>query len=107
MLKKPPDKKDIREELEKQVEAFLQKGGEVKQVPRGTSGRDDGSAPMKLPFGETSIYSKRTFVNDVVSAIDERKKNKNKPPPTASKKPKKKVIYDDFGEPVRWEWVEE
>jgi hypothetical protein len=43
-----------------------------------------------------------------VSALDNRKKPK-KPEAAkkASKRPKKKIIYDDFGEPLREVWSEE
>jgi hypothetical protein len=43
---------------------------------------------------------------EVVAAIEARKKP---PLPQKPKKlrPRKKVILDDFGQPLRWEWVEE
>lgn len=50
----------------------------------------------------------RTYLNDVVAALDERKKKKHDKPAAAPKKrPKKKIIYDDFGEPLREVWVDE
>jgi hypothetical protein len=43
----------------------------------------------------------------VVSALDSRKKKKTPSKPIkASKRPKKKLIYDDFGEPVREVWTD-
>jgi hypothetical protein len=43
-----------------------------------------------------------------VSALDSRKKKKAPPKPAkVSKSPKKKIIYDDFGEPVREVWADE
>ena len=44
----------------------------------------------------------------MVAKIDERKrKSPAKKPAKASKRPRKKVIYDDFGEPLREVWVDE
>ncbi|MDB4309084.1 hypothetical protein N9913_02120 [Porticoccaceae bacterium] len=44
----------------------------------------------------------------MVSALDSRKKKKTPPKPVkVSKRPKKKLIYDDFGEPVREVWTDE
>ena len=106
-MKKQVSKKDVRQQLEQEMQEFLNKGGNVDQVPRGISGRESAEGPLKLPFGETSLYKNRTFVNDVVSAIDERKKNKNKTPSEKPKRPVKKMVYDDFGDPLRWEWVTE
>jgi hypothetical protein len=49
-------------------------------------------------------------VSDVLKAIDERKESKKKSPskPASARKksPRKKVIYDDFGEPLRVVWEE-
>ena len=37
----------------------------------------------------------------------ERKGSKAPSPGRRAKKPRKKMIYDDFGEPLRWVWEEE
>jgi len=50
----------------------------------------------------------RTPVPDVLRAIDERRDARRKPQKKTTAKrssgPKKKVIYDDFGEPLRVVW---
>ena len=53
----------------------------------------------------------RTLVPEVVAAIEARRKEqmKRKPAPKRSRlpRPRRKVIYDDFGEPLRRVWIEE
>lgn len=112
MLKKPVTKSDIRAELERETEQFLKGGGEVDNVPRGTSGKDANDAPLFLNrrlFVEPR--SDRTPVPEVVAAIEARRqeKLKRRPAPKRSRmpKPRKKIIYDDFGEPLRKVWVDE
>ena len=39
--------------------------------------------------------------------IEHKAKSKTIVKKTKSRKAKKKIIYDDFGEPLRWEWVED
>jgi len=48
----------------------------------------------------------RTPVSDVLRAIDERKEARKKPQKKApvKKSPRQKIIYDDFGEPLRVIW---
>lgn len=112
VLKKPVSRADIRAELEREMEQFLNHGGEVDRVPRGTSGKNANDAPLFLnrrlfvePRGE------RTPVPEVVAAIEARRqaKLKRRPAPKRSRlpKPRKKIIYDDFGEPLRKVWVDE
>ncbi|WP_108125287.1 hypothetical protein [Saccharospirillum mangrovi] len=107
-MKKPPTKKDIRRDLESQVDAFLRDGGEIETVDRGRSGLD-ASTPWRNPFQSSSNgepKTERTPVPEVVAAIDSRKQKK--PPQTTRRhrRPRKEWIYDDFGEPVRWVWKE-
>jgi hypothetical protein len=74
-LKKPVSKSDIRDELQEEMERFLQQGGQVESVPRGISGKDPGDAPLFLNrrlFVEPR--TKRTLVPDVVAAIEARRK---------------------------------
>ena len=62
----------------------------------------------KSVFVSPSPIKNRTYVNDMVAKIDERKrKGIKKPPAKVTKRPKKKIIYDDFGEPLREVWVDE
>lgn len=112
MLKKPISKAEIRAELEREVERFLTRGGEVERIPRGLSGKDPGDPPLFLNrrlFVEPR--TPRTLVPEVVAAIEARRQEKvrRSPSPKRSRLPKarRKIIYDDFGEPLRKIWVEE
>lgn len=105
-MKRPPTKKDIRQDLESKIEAFLREGGEIEWVDRGRSGLE-ANQPWSNPFHATPSdepKSSRTPVPEVVAAIDSRKHKK--PAKPAKRRPRKEWIYDDFGEPVRWVWKE-
>lgn len=105
-MQKRPTKADLRRQLERQMEHYLKKGGEITTVPNGVSGRDNPqeSLPRAL-FDEPK--TPRTPVTDVVSALDSRKKGRKSDNTRKPKRPAQKVIYDDFGEPIRKVWVEE
>ena len=111
-MKKPVSKDDLRAELERETERFLQRGGEVERVPQGLSGQDSQEQPLKRTrrlFLEPP--TPRTFVPEVVAAIEERRKALLKRTPkrkrTRLPQPRRKTIYDDFGEPLRKVWVDE
>lgn len=97
-------KSQIRSELESQIEDFLQEGGAVKAIPQGESGHlnnqnlfaNQGSAPPP---------QSRTPVGEALKALEERKHPQS--PPQKGKGRRKKLITDDFGEPLRWVWVED
>lgn len=101
-------KADIRGDIDEQIADFLTKGGAIAEVERGLSGRVNPNGPLK-PDNSTFQQPKvgRTYVPEVIAAIDERRNTKPAAKPTAKPKTKKKIIYDDFGEPLRWVWVEE
>lgn len=107
-MKPPRTKKDIQAELEKEVEAYLNCGGNIQQVERGESGLDHNK-PWINPFqsGESEKPATRTPVPDVVAAIDARKNAKKTKTTPKRRKPEKVWIYDDFGEPVRWVWADQ
>ena len=98
-------KAQIREELSREIDSYLSKGGEVKNIPNGISGNDSN----KNLFSHSTQFEPkkdRTPVTDVIKELEERKKSKN----TSTKRipgPKKKLITDDFGEPIRWVWEDE
>ncbi len=96
-------KKQIRGEIEQQMQEFLADGGRVEAVQAGISARELGAPP---PLSPQQPRTPRTLVNEVVAAIDALKhpvKHKEK---KRAQGPQKKVILDDFGQPLRWEWVE-
>ena len=112
-MKPPFTKADLRRELDRQIDAYLREGGQVHEIPRGLSGRDPADGPLPAaPFfglanseGGGENKEKRTYLTDVIAAIEARRK----PPAVVKAKPRrphKKFIYDDFGEPVRWVWEE-
>lgn len=104
-MKPTKTKAQIRAEIEAQIETYLSSGGEVNSVPRGTSGNTDNS---NLFSSSTSFEPKqeRTPVNDIVKELEERKKIKTSTSPKKRTAPKRKLITDDFGEPIRWVWLD-
>ncbi|TDG13677.1 hypothetical protein E2F43_09145 [Seongchinamella unica] len=111
-MKKPISKDEIRAELERETERFLKRGGQVENVPRGLSGKDPGDPPLFLNrrlFIEPK--ASRTLVPEVVAAIEARRQERFKRKPGRKRsrlpQPRRKIIYDDFGEPLRKVWVEE
>lgn len=112
VVKKPVSKDELRAELEQATSRFLKRGGHVEEVPRGTSGKDPGDPPLFLNrrlFIEPR--TKRTLVPEVVAAIEARRKDKFRrntgPKRKRLPEPRRKVIYDDFGEPLRRVWVDD
>lgn len=111
-MKKPVSKADVRETLQQETERFLNEGGEVEEIPRGISGKNPGDAPLFLNrrlFIEPA--APRTPIPEVIAAIEARRQQ---PPRRAAARkrsrlpqPRRKIIYDDFGEPLRKVWVEE
>ena len=111
-MKKPVSKADTRAELQQEVDRFLEQGGAVEDIPRGVSGKEPGDAPLFLNrrlFLEPK--STRTLVPEVVAAIETRRKATRKRAPVRKRgrlpQPRRKIIYDDFGEPLRKVWVED
>jgi hypothetical protein len=102
-------KTELRSSIEDQVREFLDRGGAVQSVARGISGREDGNG--SLPgFRSFSPRAKeeRTYVPEVVAAIEARRKRPARPKGTRGKKAgaMRRAVFDDFGEPIRYEWVE-
>lgn len=112
-MKKTESKADIRQELHQQTERFLRAGGQVEKVPQGLSGKEPGEPPLFLNrrlFIEPR--APRTLVPEVVAAIEARRRENTARKAPAKRRrsaaqPRRKVIYDDFGEPLRHLWVED
>jgi hypothetical protein len=110
-MEKPPSKAQLRRQIEWQMTEYIDRGGEVLKVPRGISGREPGAGPLPPAYlAPTAPRPARTYVPEVVAAIEARRA----PPPKtktlrARRKttPRKQFVYDDFGEPLRWHWVED
>ena len=106
-LKKAPDKRQMKRQLQADVDAFLAAGGSVTEVPKGQSGvAPDGFNRHPVCF--TGSAESRTPVPDVVANIEKRKQAKKQiaVPASKNRQGRKKWIYDDFGEPLRWVWVD-
>jgi hypothetical protein len=113
MVKKPPSKAELRAALEQETRRYLKSGGKVEQVPRGVSGTDPEKAQA---FHSGALFTQpkttRTFIPEVVAAIEERRgqlKVKRRQAPKRSRLPgpRRKVLYDDFGEPLRKVWIDD
>ena len=107
-VKRLPTKHQLRTELRRQTDEYLAHGGKITVVRPGESGYPD-----RIPRGHKNLSfdgpkKTHTFLPEVVAAIDARKTQKSKPATKKpSRKPRKKIIYDDFGEPVREIWEDE
>ncbi|MET0379956.1 MAG: hypothetical protein ABW049_13270 [Spongiibacteraceae bacterium] len=105
-MKPPVSKADLRRELDRQMRSYLNKGGEVHEIPRGVSGRDPADGPLPpTPLIAGEGRADRTYLTEVIAGIEARRKP-NTPVTTRPRRPRKKLIYDDFGEPLRWMWEE-
>jgi hypothetical protein len=103
-MKPTKTRRELHQELDLQVQEFLRAGGEVSEIPRGLSGRMDAKGPLVNIF-EGNSHEDRTPIPEIVAAIEARKKPQI-PVKPSKKRPTKKIIYDDFGQPLRWEWEE-
>lgn len=110
-LKKIVSKADIRDKLLQEIERFLEQGGSVNEIPCGISGKDPGDPPLFLNrrlFVEPR--SPRTPIPEVVAAIEARRLQKfrhKSPQKRRLPSPRRKILYDDFGEPLRRIWSED
>ena len=101
-------KHSLRRELRRKTEEFLSRGGEIKKHNAGETGEPADRPRARSVFVTAQPRQTRTYVNEAVSALDNRKKSKRaEPTKKPSKRPKKKIIYDDFGEPLREVWTKE
>lgn len=104
-MNKRPSKRELRAELDRHVREFISGGGEIKQVNMGESGLVDGQYNPRR-FGFEASPQSRTPVAGLLATIDARRKEKKSAGTSARPKPpRQKVIYDDFGEPLRKVWA--
>lgn len=112
MIKKQITKTEQRDEIQRQTQKFLKHGQQVKEIPKGVSSRDEAAGPLpKTSWHMEKSDTQRTYLTEVVDSLEQRKQIKSSTVaskrPARPKKPKRKLIYDDFGEPLRWVWVDE
>lgn len=107
-MKLPKTKAQIRAELDQQVEMYLAKGGDIEAVPRGISGNLDNTNRFANGSDETP-RQERTPLTQLVKEMEQRKQSTKhvSRSPVKEGRRKKVLITDDFGEPVRWVWVDE
>ena len=90
-VKKIISKADIRNDMKKQIADFLKNGGEVSEIERGISGRQNPNGPLNSDHSAFQQPKQdRTYVPEVVAAIDARRKKKPEKPKTRVRKPRKK-----------------
>ncbi|SEQ14078.1 hypothetical protein SAMN03080615_00606 [Amphritea atlantica] len=95
-------KSELRKQLQQQTQAFLKQGGQVAEVASGATGLVNGSY-RNAGFILNPQRQERTPLNGVLAQIDARKAERTQRAAAAQKttRQRKKVIYDDFGEPLR------
>ena len=105
ILSNDSSKNSLRNELRRKTAEFISQGGEITPHSAGETGESIDKPRTRSAFVTAEPRQTRTYINDVISALDWRK---NKKPLLNSSKPinrpKKKIIYDDFGEPIREVW---
>jgi hypothetical protein len=104
-MNKRTTKREIRQQMNNEVDQYLHKGGEVREFQRGESGLVNGKIDDRSSGFEQG-KQQRTPLLDELKAVDDRKKPASTPAPPKNNRPRKKIIYDDFGEPVREIWIE-
>ena len=100
-------KSEIRSELNQQMAHFLAAGGNIETVCQGASAYTDG-IPKAATFVINEPRKIRTSVNEATAALAARKTTQ-KSQHSASNTSRTlrngpRVIYDDFGEPLRKIW---
>lgn len=104
-MKVRSSKEQQRQRLQREMERYLARGGRIQRVPSGTSGRDPGRPGGYRPPPFTDApRATRTDLSSVAAQIDARKRKPASTPARRARRPRKKLIYDDFGEPLRWVW---
>lgn len=99
-------KRILRQDILRKTEEYLSRGGEIKKYRAGESAERADIPRKKAKFVGLGL-SYQNDLSEVILAIDERKANLRNPPSVLPRSaPRKKVIYDDFGEPLREVWIE-
>lgn len=109
-MNRHPTKAEIKQEHDRQIQEFLAKGGKIKNFEMGASALVDGKYNTRNIVIEKKPYQTRTPVPEALAAIDSRRRASPARKSPVKRRPevrKQKVIYDDFGEPLRTVWVDE
>jgi len=99
-------KRNLREDILRKTEEYLSRGGKIKKYRAGESAERKDVPRRKAEFvGSDSLH--QNDLTETVLTIDKRKENlRNLPSAPSTSIPRKKIIYDDFGEPLREVWIE-
>ncbi|HUH38356.1 MAG TPA: hypothetical protein VL027_10470 [Spongiibacteraceae bacterium] len=108
-MKKPASKAQLRAIIAAQVDDYLELGGAITRCQQGETGVEPGSGPPRPnTLFDDRPKEARTFVPEIVAALEARKQALRGPQRSAPRKPRsvarKQLVYDDFGEPLRWRW---
>lgn len=109
MFKKRPTKAELRSQLSSQVDQFIKHGGKIQEVEMGETGLIDGRYNTHRSGQSAPKAQERTPVHGLLAQIDARRKSSKQKTSKnlRARTQKKKIIYDDFGEPVRTIWTDE
>lgn len=102
-MERPKTKKETRRELDEQMQSFIEAGGSITEVPRGTSG-NEGNTNLFKTATQFQPRVERTPLTSVVKELEARKHSKHIKAPVYKSRPKRKLLVDDFGDPIRWVW---
>lgn len=109
-FKKPPSKAQLRARLDQDIDAFIASGGEINEIDQGETALEPSGATPPVPVF-TDTKKSRTPLDHVIAELNARRSLKTKPRtnPRRTRKPqaRKRIIYDDFGEPLRTVWDDE
>lgn len=99
-------KDQLREKLRRQTEDYIARGGHIDRVGPGVSGRGDALRPPPATHFSSGPRPSRTPVPEVIAAVELRRQAKTLKRKAGGRtnKPRRTLVYDDFGEPLRWEW---
>jgi len=106
-MKPTKTKAQIRTEIDEQINQYLASGGEVRHIASGISGNPHNT---NLFTASTTFEPRqeRTPVTDLIKQVEQRRKLKpENQARLPNRRPRKKLITDDFGEPLRWVWVDQ
>ena len=101
-------KKSIRKEILAKTQDYLCNGGLIEEVSLWESGQNTKEPIVRPAFKIDESSKNKIYLTDVVSTIDARKLKTTKSRFLTKNHSggHKKIIYDDFGEPLREVWVD-
>jgi hypothetical protein len=99
-MNKKQTKSELRQQLQSELDEFLQKGGNVKSMNIGDTALVNGRLN---PYPATEKKQEIPKNSNILQSTDEHT-HKHSLIKQKDKSPKQKIIYDDFGEAVRIIW---